>query len=124
MDSIVTDIPRDETPALSVAAVGKQTLAAKKPISSWRCRSTVSQASEFDNMQSCDQDHEKNTDGDGPLPQISAATLARILGVSPKTVYDLTKAGVLEREGGRLFALEDSVRRYCNHLRRTARGAP
>jgi hypothetical protein len=38
--------------------------------------------------------------------------------VSPKVIYDLVKAGVIERSSGRLFALEDSVRRYCEYLRR------
>ena len=52
-----------------------------------------------------------------PLPAVSANTLARCLGVSPKVVYDLTKAGVLEHGAGRMYALEDSVRRYCDHIR-------
>jgi len=51
-----------------------------------------------------------------PLP-VSAQTLARWLGVSPKVVYDLTKAGVIEHGAGRLYPLEDSVRRYCDHIR-------
>jgi hypothetical protein len=37
--------------------------------------------------------------------------------VSPKVIYDLAKAGVVERSPGRLYPLEDSVRRYCDHLR-------
>jgi hypothetical protein len=57
------------------------------------------------------------------LPAVDANTLARILGVGAKTVYDLWKAGVLERGTGRLFALEDSTRRYCNHIRRQAAAA-
>jgi hypothetical protein len=57
------------------------------------------------------------TDGEMPL-QASAQTLARWLGVSPKVVYDLTKTGVLEHGAGRMYALEDSVRRYCDHIRR------
>ena len=51
------------------------------------------------------------------LPAVDANALARCLGVSPKTVYDLAKAGVIERGAGRTFALEDSVRRYCEHVR-------
>ena len=51
------------------------------------------------------------------LPAVDANALARLLGVSPKEVYDLAKAGVIERGAGRLFALEDSVRRYCEWLR-------
>jgi hypothetical protein len=55
--------------------------------------------------------------------QIDAATLARCLGVSPKVVYDLTKLGVLERGAGRMFAIEGSVRRYCEWLRGQADGS-
>jgi hypothetical protein len=51
------------------------------------------------------------------LPAVDANALARILGVSPKTIYDLCKAGVLERGAGRMFALEENVARYCEHLR-------
>ena len=58
------------------------------------------------------------SDRDPPLPAVSAQTLARLLGVSPKVVYDLTKAGVIEHGAGRLYLLEDSVRRYCDHIRR------
>jgi hypothetical protein len=54
---------------------------------------------------------------------ISANTLARCLGVAPKIIYDLTKEGVIERGSGRLFQLEDSVRRYCEHLRRQMGGS-
>jgi hypothetical protein len=59
----------------------------------------------------------QNPDGE-PLQSVSAQTLARWLGVSPKVVYDLTKAGIIEHGPGRLYALEDSVRRYCDHIRR------
>ena len=38
--------------------------------------------------------------------EVSANTLARWLGVSPKVVYDLAKDGVIERHAGRLFPLE------------------
>ena len=51
------------------------------------------------------------------LPAVDAAMLARILGLPPKEVYDLAKAGVIERGAGRLFEVEDSVRKYCEHLR-------
>jgi hypothetical protein len=51
------------------------------------------------------------------LEVVDAATLARLLGVGPKEVYDLAKAGIIERGAGRTFALEDNVRRYCKHLR-------
>ena len=49
---------------------------------------------------------------------VSGEELARWLGLSGKEVYDLGKAGVLIRVG-RAYRLEDSVRRYCEHLRRT-----
>jgi hypothetical protein len=65
------------------------------------------------------QDHESKPDGEeAPLPAVSANTLARCIGVTPKVVYDLTKAGIIERSAGRLYLLEDSVRRFCDHLRR------
>jgi hypothetical protein len=60
----------------------------------------------------------QHPDGEKPLQAVSAQTLARWLGMSPKVVYDLTKAGVLEHGAGRLYPLEDSVRRYCDHIRR------
>lgn len=56
------------------------------------------------------------------LPAVDGNTLARILGVSGKVVYDLTKAGIIERGAGRLFPLEDSVRKYCEWLRGQAVG--
>jgi hypothetical protein len=52
------------------------------------------------------------------LPDVDGATLARLVGASPKEIYDLAKAGVIERGAGRLFEVEDSVRKYCEHLRR------
>jgi hypothetical protein len=69
-------------------------------------------------------DKEQNSNGEAPLPAVSANTLARCLGVTPKVIYDLAKAGVIERGAGRLFPLEDSVRRYCDHIRRQAGGSP
>jgi phage terminase Nu1 subunit (DNA packaging protein) len=57
------------------------------------------------------------------LPSVDAATLARLLGVSPKEIYDLAKAGVIARGAGRLFEVEDSVQRYCEWLRGQMAGA-
>ncbi len=54
------------------------------------------------------------------LPAVSANVLAACFGVTPKEVYDLAKAGVIERGAGRLFGLEGNVRRYCEHLREKA----
>jgi hypothetical protein len=55
----------------------------------------------------------------GPIftPNRQADSVAFWLGVTPKVVYDLAKAGVIERGPARLFPLEESVRRYCAHLR-------
>jgi hypothetical protein len=72
-------------------------------------------------MKARDQDEGENQSssiGEAPLPAVSANILARCLGVTPKVIYDLTKEGVIERGAGRLFQLEDSVRRHCEHLRR------
>jgi hypothetical protein len=70
-------------------------------------------------MKPRDQDKEDNpSNEETPLAMVSANTLVRCLGVTPNVVYDLAKAGVIERGSGRLFQLEDSVRRYCEHLRR------
>jgi hypothetical protein len=67
---------------------------------------------------------EKHTNGEAPLPAVSSNTLARCFGVSPKIIYDLAKAGIIERSSARLFPLEDSVRRYCEHLRRQLGDGP
>ena len=53
-----------------------------------------------------------------PLPPVDANSLAQMLGVAPKEVYDLTKSGVIDRGAGRVYSVEDSVRRYCDWLRR------
>jgi hypothetical protein len=76
-------------------------------------------------MKPREQDKEENqSNEEAPLPAVSANTLARCLGVTPKIIYDLMKEGVIERGSGRLFQLEDSVRRYCGHLRRQTGGSP
>src|SRR5262245_64485144 len=70
-------------------------------------------------MKATDEDNEeKLSNAETPFPSVSANTLARCLGVPPKVIYDLAKAGIIERGPGRLFKLEDSVRRYCEHLPR------
>ena len=51
---------------------------------------------------------------------VTAAVLAKWLGVSRKTVFELAKAGVAVRVRRGLYALEESVTRYCEHVRRTA----
>jgi hypothetical protein len=66
-------------------------------------------------MKARDQDKEENqSNGEAPLPAVSANTLARCLGVTPKIIYDLTKEGVIERGSSRLFQLEDSVRHIAS----------
>lgn len=55
-----------------------------------------------------------------PAAIATAPVLARWLGISGKVVYELAKAGVLVRVSRDHFLLEESVRRYCNHVRRTA----
>jgi len=54
------------------------------------------------------------------LNTVSAPVLARWLGVSGKAIYELAKAGVVVRAGGGLYHLEESVTRYCEHLRQRA----
>jgi terminase small subunit / prophage DNA-packing protein len=51
---------------------------------------------------------------------VSAGVLARWLGVTEKTVRELARCGVVERAGRGLYKLEQSVRSYCEHVRRTA----
>ena len=51
---------------------------------------------------------------------VTAPVLARWLGVSGKTAYELAKAGIVVRAGRGLYKLEESVTRYCAHTRRTA----
>ncbi len=58
--------------------------------------------------------------GPASPPRVEAPALARWLGVSGKTVYELTKAGIAVRTGGELYRLKESVRRYCEHIRRMA----
>lgn len=46
--------------------------------------------------------------------------LARWLGISGKAVYELAKMGILMRVSRDQFLLEESVRRYCDHIRHVA----
>lgn len=52
----------------------------------------------------------------------TAPVLARWLGVNGKAVYDLAKAGVLVRRSRDQFLLEQSVRRYCDYIRKASEG--
>lgn len=51
---------------------------------------------------------------------VSAPVLGRWLGVTDKTGRALVKAGIVVRAGRGLYKHEESVRRYCEHIRRTA----
>lgn len=55
----------------------------------------------------------------GPNGELIATgpVIARWLGLSGKAVYDLAKSGVLVRLGRNSFLVEESVRRYCDHIR-------
>jgi hypothetical protein len=57
---------------------------------------------------------------DGAELVASGPVLARWLGISGKAVYDLAKAGILLRVSRDQFSLEESVRRYCEYIRRSA----
>ncbi len=69
-------------------------------------------------MSSESKDHHATLNEDVNLVS-SGPVLARWLGISGKAVYDLAKAGILVRVSRDQFSLEDSVRRYCEHIRRT-----
>lgn len=51
---------------------------------------------------------------------VTAAVLARWLGVTPKTVRELAKRGVVVKAGRGLYVLEDSVRNVIADMRKTA----
>jgi hypothetical protein len=52
--------------------------------------------------------------------QLSVCVLARWLGVTDKTVRELVKADIAVRAERGLYRLEESVRRYSEHIRQTA----
>jgi len=64
-------------------------------------------------------DHQPSSNGGSNL-LASGPALARWLGISGKAVYDLAKAGILVRASRDQFSLEESVRRYCEHIRQIA----
>lgn len=55
---------------------------------------------------------------------VSAAVLARLLGVTGKAIYELAKSGIIERASKGNYVLESSVRGYCEHTRRAVLTAP
>ena len=52
---------------------------------------------------------------------VTVTALAELFGVSNRTISDLAKRGIIVR-ARRGYALADSVRRYCSHLRELATG--
>jgi terminase small subunit / prophage DNA-packing protein len=52
----------------------------------------------------------------------TAAVLADLLGVSPRSITDLAKRGIVVRADGGGFDQRKSVRGYCDHLRKLATG--
>jgi phage terminase Nu1 subunit (DNA packaging protein) len=54
-------------------------------------------------------------------PALTAAALADLIGVSPRSITDLAKRGIVVR-ADRGFDRHKSVRGYCDHLRKLATG--
>jgi phage terminase Nu1 subunit (DNA packaging protein) len=52
---------------------------------------------------------------------VNVATLSDLIGVTRRTVSDLARRGIVVRSG-RGYALAESLRRYCGHLRDLATG--
>jgi phage terminase Nu1 subunit (DNA packaging protein) len=56
-------------------------------------------------------------------PSVSAAVLADLIGVSPRSITDLARRGIVVRaEQGKGFDLQRSVRGHADHLRKLATG--
>jgi phage terminase Nu1 subunit (DNA packaging protein) len=53
---------------------------------------------------------------------VTATVLADLIGVSPRSITDLTKRGIVVRRGARGFDLRASLRGYTGHLRKLATG--
>jgi phage terminase Nu1 subunit (DNA packaging protein) len=53
---------------------------------------------------------------------VTGRELARLLGVTPRTVTDLANRGIVVREGTNRYVLAPSLTRYCAHLRDLATG--
>ena len=54
--------------------------------------------------------------------KITTHALAKLFGVTSKTVAELAKAGIIERAARGRWLLEASVSSYCAHLREQAAG--
>lgn len=57
-----------------------------------------------------------------PDDMVTAPELASWLGVSARSVTDLTTRGIVVRAGRGRYRLAESVRAYCGHLREQAAG--
>jgi terminase small subunit / prophage DNA-packing protein len=56
-------------------------------------------------------------------PVVSAAELADLIGVSPRSISDLAGRGIVVRAAGRTgYLLRESVRGHADHLRKLATG--
>jgi phage terminase Nu1 subunit (DNA packaging protein) len=53
-------------------------------------------------------------------PVVSAPVLAQWVGVTPKTIYEYAKIGVVVKAGKRTYWLRESITRCFEHIRRTA----
>ena len=60
------------------------------------------------------------TDDDGST--VTTGELARLLDVTPKSIADLAKRGIIEHAGRGRRLLRASVAGYCRHLREQAAG--
>jgi phage terminase Nu1 subunit (DNA packaging protein) len=56
--------------------------------------------------------------------EVTARTLANLLGVSEKAISELAKRGIIASAGPKRYALQASVSSYCAYLRAMARGSP
>src|ERR1700732_4299450 len=54
--------------------------------------------------------------------RISGGMLASPFGVTEKTIRDLARRGIVARDGRDHYTRNESVRRYCAHLRDLATG--
>jgi hypothetical protein len=53
--------------------------------------------------------------------EVTARTLANLLGVSEKVISELAKGGIIAPVGPKRYALQASVSSYCAYLRAMAR---
>ena len=56
--------------------------------------------------------------------EVTARTLANLLGVSEKMISELAKRGIIAPVGRRRYALQPSVSSYCAYLRAMSARSP